>query len=623
VPAGWHCAYRSAGTGRQHPRGAISVRENGYRALPLDAEFRWRIQYTPCRKAATGWAPHQLGTASYNVYFGKAGSYRTPEMTLRFQSATAKRICAAAAIAFFLLSGSAFIGRLGVEADEALPAGPLYQPKYWYYAWHFGHARIPLMHMSYLGTLKTWIWDPIFHNWGTGVWALRFPALLAGAASIWIFYRFLRATVGARAAVIGCIVLAADSQYLLTTAFDWGPVALQHLSICAGLLALVKFHQSRKSVWLAAGFLLLGLAVWDKLLAEWMLSGLAIAALATLPRQIRAVWSGRRLAIAAAAFLAGALPVTLSCVHDHFAAFRDNAGRTLDELPVKIVILERTVDGEGLFGYMFAEDDQTPTPRAAASWPERLSYGVAERFGHPRRSLQLWACLLALALAPLARGRDLRAILFALVAMAVAWIQMATTRGAGGSVHHTILLWPLPATIVAVSFAAASRRLGRAGIPAVAVVLALMAGSAALVTNEYYRASVRNGGGPTWSDAIFPLEEDLAAAHPAAIYCADWNILESLRLLGRGALPLQSEMDQTPVPDISQGDRDGLLAAIAAPDAVWVTHVRGAEIFSAIRPRLDGFAADAGFDHRELRVIADAHGRPTFEIFRFQQRAER
>ena len=541
---------------------------------------------------------------------------------VRFPIEIRERICAAAAIAFFLLSGMAFIGSLGIEADEALPAGPLYQPKSWYYAWHLGHARIPLMHMSYLGTLKTWIWRPIFQYWGTGVWPLRLPAVLAGAASIWLFYRFLRATVGARAAVIGCAILAADSQYLLTTVFDWGPVAFQHLLIGAGLLLLVKFHRSANSLWLGAGFFFFGLAVWDKMLAVWMLSGLTIGALATVPRQILAAWNWRRLAIAALAFLAGAVPVALSGIHDHFAALRENAGRNVDEVPSKIATLRRTIDGEGLFGFMFAEDGQTPAPRAAANLAERLSAETSQRFGHPRHSLQLYACLLALALTPLARGRDLRAILFALIAMAVAWIQMATTPLAGGSIHHTILLWPLPAMVMAVSFAAASRRLGRAGIPAVAVILAVLVASDVLVANEYFWKSVRNGGSHTWTDALFPLSADLMAMRPAAVYCADWDIFESLRLLDRGALPLFSGMDPVPAPDMSPADRRWLLGMIAAPDTVWVTHVPDFEFFPAVRPKLDRFAAAAGFEHRLIEVIGDTHGRPTFELYRFQKQAE-
>jgi len=540
---------------------------------------------------------------------------------LHSQTETRERICAAAAAVFFLFSGMAFIGSLGIEADEALPGAPLYQPKSWHYAWRLGHARIPLMHMSYLGTLKTWIWRPIFHWWGTGVWPLRFPALLAGAASVWIFYRFLRATVGARAAVIGCVILAADSQYLLTTTFDWGPVAFQHLLIGAGLLLLVKFHRSSNALWLAAGFFLFGLALWDKMLAVWMLSGLAIGALAAVPRQILAAWTWRRLAIAALAFLAGALPVAVSGIHDHFAALRDNAGRNVDELPGKIEILRRTINGEGLFGFMFAEDGQTAAPRDPGSLAERLSAEVSDRFGHPRRSLQLYACLLALALAPLSRGRDLRAILFAAAAMAVAWIQMATTPGAGGSVHHTILLWPLPAMVMAVSFAAASRRLGRAGIPAVAIILAVLVASDILVSNEYFWKSVRNGGSHTWTDALFPLSDDLMAMRPAKVYCADWNIFENLRLLDRGALPLASGMDPAPSPGMSPAQREWLLGMIAAPNAVWVTHVPDFEYFPAVRPKLDGFAAAAGSEHRLLKVISDAHGRPTFELYRFERRA--
>ena len=542
---------------------------------------------------------------------------------MRVETEIRARICAFAAVAFFLLSAVPFLGILGIEADEALPVEPLFRPKYWYYALHLGHARIPLMHMAYLGTLKTWLWAPIFHWWGATAWTLRFPAVLAGAASIWIFYLFLRAAAGARAAALGCAILAADSQYLLTTTFDWGPVALQHLLILAGLLLLVRFHGSRSAPWLAAAFFLFGLAVWDKMLGVWMLSGLAAGAVAAVPRQIARVWNWRRTAIAAAAFFAGALPVAISGIHDHFAALRENAGRTTQELPQKVAVLENTLDGSGLFGYMFAEDSETSAPHAASGLMERASAEVSRCFGHPRRSLELYAFLLALALVPLARGRDLRAIRFSLVAMAVAWVQMATTAGAGGSVHHVILMWPLPAMVAGVSFAAASRRLGYAGIPAIAAILAVLVLSEALVTNEYLWKSVRNGGGRTWSDAIFPLSIDLSARHAAAVYCADWDTLENLRFLGHGSLPLESAMDPLPSAGMSANLRQWLLKRIAAPDGVWVTHVPDMEFFRDIRPKWDDFAAAAGFDRRVVEVVRDTHGRPTFEIYRFEHREQR
>jgi len=174
---------------------------------------------------------------------------------------------------------------------------------------------------------------------------------------------------------------------------------------------------------------------------------------------------------------------------------------------------------------------------------------------------------------------------------------------------------------MAVSFAAASRQLGRAGIPAVAVILAVLVASEVLVANEYFWKSIRNGGSHTWTDAVFPLSDDLMAMRPAAVYCADWDIFESLRLLDRGALPLRSGMDPAPAPDMSPADRQWLLGMIARPDAVWVTHVREFEFFPAVRPKLDGFAAAAGFERRPLEVIRDTHGRPTFELYRFQKAA--
>ena len=131
--------------------------------------------------------------------------------------------------------------------------------------------------MSYLGCLKTLIYSPIFRLFGNGAYAVREPALLFGAASVWLFFLLLRRIAGNRAGLVGCWLLAADSLYLLTTCYDWGPVALQHLLIVGGVLLLMRFYQTKSNASLALGFLLFGLALWDKALALWMLSGFGIA----------------------------------------------------------------------------------------------------------------------------------------------------------------------------------------------------------------------------------------------------------------------------------------------------------------------------------------------------------
>ena len=157
------------------------------------------------------------------------------------------RVPALAACLLFFVTGCTFVSHLGLQNDEALFANGIFKPYAVVYTFRLGGSRLPLMLMSYLGTLKSWIYRPVFQLFGTGVSAMRVPMLLAGAASVWLFYLLLRRIAGERAAVVGCGLLAADSLYLLTTCFDWGPVALQHLLIVSGMLLLLGFLPGAQS----------------------------------------------------------------------------------------------------------------------------------------------------------------------------------------------------------------------------------------------------------------------------------------------------------------------------------------------------------------------------------------
>ena len=526
-------------------------------------------------------------------------------------------LCAWAACLFFFSAGRAFLPHLGIQNDEALFASVLYQPRAAEFMLHIGHWHVPLMLMSYLGTLKACIYFPIFRLFGTGVSALRDPVLLAGVASVWLFFLLLRRVAGERAAIIGCGLLAVDSLYLLTTCFDWGPVALQHLLLLAGLLLLVRFYQTRQDLALLGGAFLLGLAMWDKALATWMLTGIGIAGILTFRRQIFAVTTIRRLATGALAFALGALPLIVYNVDKNLATFRSNMARDTSNIPGKARFLMDTVDSRGLFGWMMNEDWQAPVPHQPEGWLPNVSAHISSLAGHPRHNLMLYAFALALLLAPLARGDALRAILFALIAMALAWAQMAVTANAGASVHHTILLWPFPHMVIAVSFAAASRRLGRAGIPSVAALLIVLMVSGALVTNEYYTLMLRNGGSQNWTDAIFTLSGYMKGVPSNGIYCADWGIMDSLRLLNRGKLPLNTGTDPIRKPELSPDDRDYLNHVISEPGHVFIAHTTDYEFFQGVNAKLLRYAADAGYERAMMAVIPDGWGRPVYEVYRF------
>ncbi|HEV2446377.1 MAG TPA: glycosyltransferase family 39 protein [Candidatus Sulfopaludibacter sp.] len=527
------------------------------------------------------------------------------------------RTTAAAACFLFFLAGQLFIPLLGIEDDEALFAMPLLQPKFWEYAVKVGKSQLALMLMSYLGTLKTLLYKPLLHWFGTGAWSVREPALLAGAASVWLFYLLLRRIAGERAAVVGCCLLAADTAYLLTTVFDWGPVALQHLLVTGAMLLAVKFYQDRSDLALAAGFFLFGLAMWDKALAAWMLAGLGVASLTVCWRELRRSAGPRRFAIAILAFLLGALPLLIYNRGTHWATFRGNAKADTSGLAVKTEVLRQTVSGIGLLGLFTEEIRPAPAPRRPSGIFQRASATLAEQTGHPVNNLTLYGMALALLLTPLARGRDLRAVLFAWIAFGVAWVQMLFTYSAGGSVHHSILLWPLPYVVLAVPLAAASRRIGRAGLPALAAMVALLGVSSALVTNEYYFRIVRQGGSTAWSDAIWKLNDYLRGS-TAVIYCVDWGILDNLRLIGQGTLLVRDGNEHTVKPQLTPEDREALRQAFAIPGALFVGHTKDAEIFPGDTARLLEVASQSGFRAELLATIADGVGRPVFEVYRFQ-----
>jgi 4-amino-4-deoxy-L-arabinose transferase-like glycosyltransferase len=533
----------------------------------------------------------------------------------------AATFAACGACSFFCFMGLVFLPHLGVQNDEALFAHALYEPRAGLAAARIFGFRFPLMLMSYLGTLKAWLWLPFFRLFGTGPLALRLPALAAGVASVWLFFLLLRRVAGDRAAVAGAVLLAADSLYLLTACFDWGPVALQHLLLAASMLLLVRFYQQGARRNLAGGFFLIGLLMWDKALAVWMLSGTAVALLAIIPRRIFRVITPQRVALAAVSFTLGATPLLVYNARNHWATFHGNFQLETRDLSGKARLLVNTAAGAGLFGWMVNEDWQAQQPHAPRTAGQKLSAALSDLAGRPRHNLMAYGFLLALALVPLARGDALRAILFALLALAVAWLQMAINANTGGSVHHTILLWPLPAMVMAVSFAAASRRLGRAGIPALAAAVSALAISGALVTNEYFRLAIRNGGSQNWTDAVYSLASYTRTVPARNLFCQDWGILDSLRLLDHGTLPLRLGTDQVAKPELTGDDRELLTRIVTGPGHVFLAHTPDFEFFPHNRKFLE-FAAGLGYRPEVLARIPDSFGRPVYEVYRLAPPAE-
>jgi dolichyl-phosphate-mannose-protein mannosyltransferase len=513
------------------------------------------------------------------------------------------RIALALVLVAFAGFALLFLPRLGIEADEAMVGNGIYEHGAPWYSWHIGGAEIPVMLISYLGALKTWLYNPWFLIAAPGPVTLRLPNIVLGLAALALFFALLNRVAGRVAALAGTALLATDSAFLLIEATDFGFVALQFVFKLSAILLLLRFARTGSLRALFLAFFLLGLAMWDKAVFAWVLFGLGAAALAVFPREILKALSWRNATVAAAAMSIGALPLLIYNIARPLETLRSNVKVAREPVLAKASLLTSTMDGYVMFGFLTAADPG-PVPGTPRHWYQSLSLRLADWTGHPQRNLTLGAAALAMAALPFLWNTPARrAMLFGWIACAATWLPMALTAGAGAAAQHVILLWPFHFLAIAAALSQLSPRWAQAA----AAVLCL---SNLAVTNQYYADLVRNGPAIRWTDSIDPLNRWLADSKSPRVFTADWGFAETLNLISQGA---------TPVFSADTSDRAAVLQTLASPRDVFVSHTPEFTFRPEIRAAIETIARENGFEEERLAVISDRNGRPTFDVFRFRK----
>lgn len=520
-------------------------------------------------------------------------------------------LCPVLSMLVFLLTGLALLPYPGLQNDELFFSGPLYNADAAYYRIEIGAQKIPLMVMSYTGALKTWLYAGLFEFVAPNEWSVRLPMLLAGALTIWLTWCWVRRIAGARAAAIATVLLATDTIFLMTNNFDWGPVALQHVLLMGGMLAVQIWLRTAAKWMLAFGFFLWGLGMWDKALLSWPLIGLTVAAICVFPRDFLGRLRPSTVAIAAAAFLIGAAPLVVYNMNQHGATATQNTKFTAEGLAGKVSALRHTIAGDTLYGYMVYEDSGSDK-RAPRTRLERTAAWIAGHTGDHRANWMLPACCFALlCFAGLWGSPAWRTLLFLPIVMTVEWVQMAFTQGTGGASHHVILMWPFPPAFIGIAYSAMAERAPRFGVPALAIIATLLAVTNLLTTNRYLVKFAENGAAGGWTDAIYPLADSVgryARGEKQArwIGLIDWGYLNQLRMLYEGDLDLfvadPADMKQ-----------------IVATDCVLIRHTEDRQMFPDVNGRFRTAAAELGYGEKVERAIDDRNGRPVFELFRLEK----
>jgi len=101
------------------------------------------------------------------------------------------------------------------------------------------------------------------------------------------------------------------------------------------------------------------------------------------------------------------------------------------------------------------------------------------------------------------------------------------------------------------------------------------------------------------------------------VYVTDWGIQNSLALLHKGSLRMEIAEGDFNKDDVGQPEREHIAKMAADRNAIFVGHVAGEEVFRGSRERVSRAAENAGLRKQVIQIIADSHGRPAFEIFRW------
>ncbi len=513
------------------------------------------------------------------------------------------------ACGLFITLGVLLIPLAGIQTDEALFGTPLYlntNNNLWS---RLVHLDVPVMLMSYLGSFKSFLCLPIFEILGANVWTIRLPMVLVGAATIFVFFKLVRESLGRGPALLGAFLLATDPLFLMTNVFDWGPVALEHFLLVTGCWALFRFGSNNGPQWLlGAGFFCFGLALWNKAIFLWALAGVSVATLTVFWRHFRQRFTMPNVAIAVAGLVLGAAPLIYYNIVNSLITFRQNAHMVPSEIPGKWPQLEAGLQGNSLFGYIASEEWMEPakTPQNAVL---RASSSLRDAVGERRNTGFYWVLAGLIVLVPL--WWRSRAAWFSLVFVAVAWLWMAMTQNAGGGAHHVVLLWPFP-----IFFAAAALRKMPRGVLLAAGLL--LTGANLLTVNQYLAQLGRYGAYNTFTDAIYPLSDALDDSAGNTVYVTDWGMFDALNLLHRGRLSLRVGSGALEPDSPSPEQMADFEAILNDPKGLLVSHVKAREAFANVGAHLEALASRSGYRVELLRTISDSNGRPIFEISRLQ-----
>jgi len=448
-----------------------------------------------------------------------------------------------------------------------------------------GGRTFPVMIMSYLGTVCTYLMLPFFYLLGVNVFSLRLMTIVFGGLTLILYYLFVKDFLNRRVAAITVLLLAVHPSFIFWSRQGIYVTSVMTFMAAGSLFCLLRWHRRKTDWYLYAGTFLLGLGLSAKFLFIWFIIALSasyyILRFSALP--LRASWPDRRTILKILAFNMNAKQLVLGLLSFCVGAggllwYNLNTLGTIKALGKNLIATDQGVNNLDLlrnllteikaflvlikgswFGFYGSSFDNSFYPvifcvsvvglafllffsgRYLSRWGEpwrrfRIAGVFAHRQpvncqGHSQPSPGwLNAC------SDKAETYRTKAVfLFSMFALIL--VQSCFTVSGLGATHLLIML-PLPQLIIALFMEALYQVITPKMLPSalMAVVVVALIAQDLRVDFRYHQALQRSGGLGRFSDASYELADYLEDDHITSPVAVDWGFKNNIQILTKGTV---------------------------------------------------------------------------------------
>ena len=555
------------------------------------------------------------------------------------------------ALSYFGVMASRNIALPGLNVDEVLgvrPAvgGPVAKRI-------FG---IPVLTISYIGALKSYIYFPIFTLFGGSPETIRVPTIFISLLTLALTFKVSRLYFRPSYSALLVLLMAADPIFIFMSKADYGPIVLMMFFKMLALYFFFRFIATLSPRYLWGLAISCGLGLFDKFNFMWFVLALVVAASVVFKHELRSAAAQSRSQFI---WPLGALLVPLALtglyslhlfLQTHSRAVNASGSVTSDPLGRIQFVLDLYLQTMNSSNQWFMQ--KSAVMGTITNWITLPIIGPAV--------LAAVALLLRRGQSPIAQFIDRIGLFYLLIFVAIL-VQIVLTTAADGP-HHIMMLYPFHYILV-VSVADRLSGLKLGGVPSdqsmhgvhspsnrtqfsgskfcsprLALVLGVVSLAALLVASQvrvgvHYQQAIENQAfGFVWTPAIYKLSAYLdrreVQRNADAIISANWGMHNQVFVLSRSGdrskyTDLSREFTKLDNPEQGKSLAEEFFAGKRVLVLAYAEGLGDREFTAAARDHFLAFAEYYFGGSRLERVVTNDRGEAMFEIYYLDARAPR